>query len=105
VPNFGQDKDILENYAHLSGAEDSLKHKWVVTAADLKKEAFKDYRVPNFGLDHDVVRTQSHIAESETKLGNAKWNPQPFLNEPANEMMQVNVQSDDDSSDSDNEDV
>lgn len=53
--------------------------------------------MPNFGLDSDVVQTQKHIQQSEAKHGNAKWNPEPFMNK----MLQVNT---DESSDSDDDD-
>jgi len=56
VPNFGQDKEIAGTFDSLGEAEGIVKHKWVVTKKDLKKEKYPmDYPVANFGLDKDIV--------------------------------------------------
>lgn len=56
VPNFGVDKDILDQQADLAVAEQQLEHKFEV------KESAKphptDYKVPNFGVDEDIKNIQ-----------------------------------------------
>ena len=38
VPDFGMDREILDNHADLTVAENALKHKWIWNL--LPKEAF-----------------------------------------------------------------
>ena len=49
VPNFGTDKDMLDQETDLAVAEKEVGHKFEVKEAE--KGAAKDYKVPNFGQD------------------------------------------------------
>ena len=75
VPNFGNDRDMINTANSIKWAEDKTKKKWKVpTKAELKKADYpKDYFVPNFGLDKDILATQSIIEKLEKKHG--KWTP------------------------------
>jgi len=76
VPNFGVDRDILDNHASLATAEGALSHtlemgtekskaKWHNLAKDT------DY---NFApkLDGDMITTKKNLGDAETNLGH-KW--------------------------------
>ena len=75
VPNFGNDRDMINTDNSIKWAEAKTKKKWKVpTKKELKKKDYpKDYFVPNFGLDKDIVDTQNIIANMEKKYG--KWTP------------------------------
>merc|ERR1711981_1261218 len=76
VPNFGVDRDIIDNHASLATAEGALSHKLVMgTEASKAKwhNVAKDTDY-NFApkLDADVRTTQKNLADSESNLGH-KW--------------------------------
>merc|ERR1711981_781186 len=76
VPNFGVDRDIIDNHASLATAEGALSHKLVMgTEASKAKwhNVAKDTDY-NFApkLDADVRTTQKNLADSENNLGH-KW--------------------------------
>jgi len=76
VPNFGVDKDILDNHASLALSEGALSHK-LVMGTDASKAKWHnvakdtDY---NFApkLDGDMISTAKNLGDSETNLGH-KW--------------------------------
>jgi len=76
VPNFGVDKDIVDNHASLAMSEDALSHK-LIMATDASKAKWKnpakdvDY---NFApkLDLDMITTKKNLGDAETSVGH-KW--------------------------------
>jgi TfoX/Sxy family transcriptional regulator of competence genes len=76
VPNFGVDRDILDNHNSLEVAEGALGHKLIMgTEASKAKwhNVAKDTDY-NFApkLDQDMVITAKNLADSQTNLGH-KW--------------------------------
>lgn len=68
VPNFGVDKDIVDNFADLDLVEGALSHKLGLGTAASKakwKNPAKDVDY-NFApkLDADVVSTQKHLLDA-----------------------------------------
>lgn len=76
VPNFGVDRDILDNHASLGLAEGALSHK-LEMGTDKSKAKWHnvakdtDY---NFApkLDGDMITTRKNLGDAETTLGH-KW--------------------------------
>ena len=76
VPNFGVDKDIIDNFGSLDLSEDALSHKLDLgsekSKAKWKNPAKKvDY---NFApkLEGDMISTAKNLEDAQTSLGH-KW--------------------------------
>jgi len=74
VPNFGRDGDVIGTYNSLDVAENMRRHRWNLSAEDLKKkddDPVKYNGDPN--LDDDIIGTQDHLATAEKTLGKWEW--------------------------------
>ena len=71
VPNFGVDKEILQNHNSLNIAETQLHHKW-----DFPKGTYSDKKVVKYKmdtpLDEDVMITKKNLKDTEKTLGH-EW--------------------------------
>lgn len=74
VPNFGADHGITQTHESLDWAENSLRHRWIYTKPEKKKDD-KDYKVPNFGVDEDILWTQKNIKDASKNLKH-DWKPE-----------------------------
>jgi hypothetical protein len=75
VPNFGVDKDILDDASNLAKTEEQLKKKFNPPP---KVAPTPVPAVPNFGVDQDIKDATSNIAMAEE--ANGPWNPKQDAN-------------------------
>jgi hypothetical protein len=73
VPNFGEDRNVASTQESINWAENNLKHRWVVTPEQLKKQKQVLYDTEeNRGLDGDIKASLQNLSEQEKVHG--KWN-------------------------------
>lgn len=75
IPNFGADHNVRQTHESLDWAENNLRHRWILSADDLKKKKpDAEYTVPNFGVDEDILWTQKNIENASKDLKH-EWKP------------------------------
>lgn len=63
VPNFGVDREILDQQDNLALTEKELGHVFTPTEADGGPK--KNYFVPNFGVDSDIKDAAASIDQAQ----------------------------------------
>ena len=71
VPDFGVDKEILQNHNSLKIAEAQLHHEWDFPTGKYSKKGVVKYKMDT-PLDEDVLTTKKNLKETEKTLGH-EW--------------------------------
>ena len=68
VPNFGVDKDIIDNHASLATVEDAMSHKLIMGTSKSKAKWANPAKDVDYNfapkLDADMISTAKHLSDS-----------------------------------------